>query len=140
MAWVNPKIDWTPADGVAETDLNRAEGNTLYLGKKDGYAVDTGAVNAYAVALTPAATTYFAGMIVRFLPINTNTGASTIDVNVLGTVAITRDGVAALTGGEIVAGQVASLIHDGTSFQLMFTNLIVGLDDYKRLIRCGGTA
>lgn len=27
MAWQTPKTDWTPADGVADTDINRIEGN-----------------------------------------------------------------------------------------------------------------
>lgn len=27
MAWQTPKTDWTPADGVADADLNRIEGN-----------------------------------------------------------------------------------------------------------------
>ena len=31
MAWNTPKTDWKPADGVADADLNRIEGNTQYL-------------------------------------------------------------------------------------------------------------
>jgi len=27
MAWVTPKINWTPVDGIAGADLNRIEGN-----------------------------------------------------------------------------------------------------------------
>jgi hypothetical protein len=29
MAWDTPVVDWVPADGIANTDLNRIEGNTL---------------------------------------------------------------------------------------------------------------
>ena len=29
MAWITPKTNWLPADGVATTDYNRIEGNTL---------------------------------------------------------------------------------------------------------------
>lgn len=31
MAWINPKTNWIPADGISNTDLNRIEGNTLDL-------------------------------------------------------------------------------------------------------------
>lgn len=31
MAWVIPKIDWAPSDGVDEGDLNRIEGDISYL-------------------------------------------------------------------------------------------------------------
>lgn len=30
MPWIAPKVDWVPGDGIAQTDLNRIEGNTLY--------------------------------------------------------------------------------------------------------------
>lgn len=29
MSWITPKTDWTPVDGIADTDLNRIEGNIL---------------------------------------------------------------------------------------------------------------
>ena len=31
MAFTTPKTNWTPADGVRYTDLNRIEGNALHL-------------------------------------------------------------------------------------------------------------
>jgi len=31
MAWMEPKIDWSPQDGVRDTDFNRIEGNILDL-------------------------------------------------------------------------------------------------------------
>lgn len=31
MAWQTPKTDWTPADGVADVDFNRIEGNIVHL-------------------------------------------------------------------------------------------------------------
>jgi len=31
MSWQNPKIDWTPQDGVRNSDFNRIEGNILEL-------------------------------------------------------------------------------------------------------------
>jgi len=34
MAWVTPKTDWVPLDGISDTDLNRIEGNIAYLGDR----------------------------------------------------------------------------------------------------------
>lgn len=41
MAWQNPKIDWSPADGVRDSDLNRIEGNLLELYNQSGRANTT---------------------------------------------------------------------------------------------------
>lgn len=35
MAWQTPKLNWTPADGVRDTDFNRIEGNLLELYNTD---------------------------------------------------------------------------------------------------------
>lgn len=40
MAWQNPKIDWSAADGVRDTDLNRIEGNILLLHQTGGGLAD----------------------------------------------------------------------------------------------------
>ena len=82
------------------------------------YAADTGAANACAVALTPAATAYAAGMVVRFKAAATNTGATTLNVNALGNKAIKRANGNALTAGDIVTGQIVEVVYDGTNFQL----------------------
>lgn len=82
------------------------------------YAVDSGSANAYAITLSPAATAYATGMVVQFKATNTNTAASTINVNALGAKDIQYN-TAALAGGEIVANGFYSLIYDGTQFQFL---------------------
>ena len=47
----------------------------------------------------------------------TNTGAATLNVNGIGAKAI-QLAAAALTGGEIVAGQMVTVAYDGTQFQI----------------------
>jgi len=51
------------------------------------------------------------GMRIRFLVVNTNTGASTVNINALGAKDITYDGVA-LTAGLLLVGQKVTLIFD----------------------------
>ena len=82
------------------------------------YAADTGVTNAYIVTLSPIPAALTAGLPVRVKIANTNTGASTLNVNGLGAVAVKRPGGTALQAGDLVAGQVATLTYDGASFQL----------------------
>lgn len=84
------------------------------------YAADTGAANAAVITLVPAPAAYTAGFAVEVKFAATNTGATTINVNGLGAKAIQSNG-AALVAGQIVAGQIYSLIYDGTNFQLQTT-------------------
>lgn len=81
--------------------------------------IDGGAANSYGVTLTPSPASYYAGLSLSFIPSNSNTSASTLNVNGIGAVSILRDGVAALNSGDIVAGRVAQVLFDGTVFQLL---------------------
>lgn len=80
------------------------------------YAADTGAANAYAVALSPAPT-LVAGSLVVVKIANPNTGASTLAVNGGAAIAIKKNGATPLAGGEFAAGQIVELVYDGASFQ-----------------------
>ena len=83
------------------------------------YLVDSGTANVYAGSFIPAITQYTAGLGVQMKIGNTNTGASTLNLNSLGTKAITYQNGAALVGGELQAGMVAQFFYDGASFQLV---------------------
>lgn len=82
------------------------------------YGIDTGAVNAYVVALTPAiGAAPSAGTPVRILAQNTNTGPGTINAG-WGAVAYKRRDGSAAIGGEIVAGVITEVYWDGSVFEL----------------------
>ncbi len=81
------------------------------------YAADTGSANAYAVTLSPAPT-IVAGSLVVFKAANANTGASTLAVNGGAATAIKKQGSTALASGDIAAGQIVTVVYDGTNFQL----------------------
>ncbi len=83
------------------------------------YKVATGAVNTYAVALVPAITAYQTGMVVNFRANTTNTGASTLNVNGLGAIAIRKFVTTPLSPGDIQTNQMVSVMYDGTNFQLI---------------------
>ena len=82
------------------------------------YATDSGAVNAYAGTFSPAPT-LAAGLTLAILAAHTNTGASTLAPNGLGSFTIKKqNGATDLSAGDIVAGQVYFFTYDGTYFQL----------------------
>jgi hypothetical protein len=81
------------------------------------YAADTGAADAYVVALSPKPTLK-AGSVVVFKAANGNTGASTLAVNSGSPIAITKQGATALASGDIAAGQIVRVVFDGTSWQM----------------------
>ena len=123
-------VDENPAAGTKGTDivavfLNGAN-NHHHLGLAidgDGalpYAADTGAVDAYAIALTPALTAYIEGMPIFFKSANANTGApATLNINGLGAKAVKRSVGADLSAGDILTGQILCVVYDGVNFQLL---------------------
>lgn len=91
------------------------QGTYVYAGQ------DSGAANAYVITFQPGQPipqAYTAGMKVSFKALNACTGASTINVNGLGTVAIRRASGVALSANDIVSGGVVELTYDGTVFQM----------------------
>ncbi len=68
------------------------------------FAVDTGNVNAYVAALDAAIVSYTDGLSVVLRPINSNTGAATINVNGLGAKSIRLTGGEVLSANDMVVG------------------------------------
>jgi hypothetical protein len=81
------------------------------------YVADTGTADVYAIAPTPAITAYVTGQMFSFKASATNTTASTLNVNGLGTKNIFLGG-AALIGGEILINTIVQVEYDGTQFNL----------------------
>lgn len=108
--------------GTDAVQYGQIQSNTDKLVTVSGTDTLTGSV-------TPALTAYAAGNLFSFVVANTNTGAVTINIDGVGSKAITRTGSTALVAGDMVAGQVALIEYDGTRFQLLngnsYTNLLV---------------
>lgn len=112
----------------AEADAGTAAGGTtsplvtrtsnIRAKNYNDYVADTGSANAIAIAPSPAITAYATAQYFTFKANATNTGATTINVNSLGTKNVYSGG-AACTGGEIVSGVVYSVCYDGTQFHLI---------------------
>ncbi|KAF0145129.1 MAG: cytoplasmic protein [Nitrospirae bacterium] len=125
-------VDGDPQQGVQGTRVLAAFLNKLFGTsghRHDGldadgsaaidYAADTGAANAYAIALVPALTQYVVGMPIQFMAANANTGASTLNVNGLGVKDISKNFDQPLASGDIKAGQIITVVYDGVDFQMV---------------------
>jgi hypothetical protein len=106
------------ASGLVPTDSDLQQLLESVRSQFVNYAVDTGSVNAYSVAYTPALLVRQLGQPYRVKILNNNTGASTFNDG-LGVAPIVLSGGAALSANELVAGMIAELVWDGTHFQLV---------------------
>lgn len=83
------------------------------------YGVTASGNDTYAVSLPFALVGYYAGLH-AFIKVDVAcSGASSANLNGLGAVAIKVHGTLDTITGDILAGQVIELIHDGTYFQLI---------------------
>lgn len=82
------------------------------------YTVDTGTVNTIVCSITPALTSYNAGQHLLCKILNTNTGATTINVNGRGAKNIVDQFGNPLLPGDLQSGMIADLTYDGTNYQL----------------------
>ena len=90
------------------------------------YSYLTGVAGTNTVTATGAANlTYAAGIIVRWIPAATNTGATTINITPSGASALGARNVffngAACTGGEMRIGVPCQAVDDGTRLHLLHT-------------------
>lgn len=87
------------------------------------YALDTGAADAYVVALDPAITAYSDGLTVRVKAVNANTGASTLNAGG-GAVALVSNVGGALVAGDVPAGGVFSATYIAAANKFYITGLV----------------
>jgi hypothetical protein len=93
----------------------------LTRGARDGklnFCVDGGPLNQIQVTLAPPFRGYEAGLVLRVLVAHTVTGPTTISINRMNPTAVRRRDGAEMQPNDILAGQIATLLCDGTFFQL----------------------
>lgn len=117
---------WVPANVAYKFILSDAQGGLIWSRDQvvnaqliTYYGVDTGAANAYILTAATPYTTYTNGELVFFVPTNTNTGASTININGLGAIPIVTITGLPVGAGQITAGIMTELIYFNGSFQLL---------------------
>jgi hypothetical protein len=121
-------------DSTNEIQSLSQAGNTINLNKNGGTAdvaktsnVQNGSLlfatasgsNNILLTLTPAPTTYTAGMIINFKVAANNSGPVNINVNGLGSKPLFKNVVDSLGSNDMVENQMASIIYDGNRFQFL---------------------
>ncbi len=124
--------DGNPSQGILGTIVNALFLNKIFNHRHDGadadgsapinYAADTGAADAYAIAMTPALTAHVPGMPIVFKAANANTGAAVIAINGMDAVSIKDTAGAALTANAIKAGALVIISYDGVNYQVVSVN------------------
>lgn len=87
------------------------------------YMLDTGAANAYVVAMSPAITAYTDGITVRVRAVNANTGASTLNAGG-GAASLLNDIGGALAAADIPAGGVFSATYVASLNAFLVNSLV----------------
>lgn len=100
-----------PIDNVINSQLT-----TLYGG------VDTGAVNAYVINFAANFSSYTDGTVIYWIASNTNTGASTININGIGVINLVNQNGSALAAGQVQANLVSSILIKGGQALLLGSN------------------
>lgn len=93
---------------------------TLYGG------VDSGSADAYVVNFDANFTSLTDGIVIYWIPSNTNTGPSTLNVNGLGASPIVDSNGAALVAQAIVANQITGTIYIGGEWTLLSASFTSG--------------
>ena len=75
--------------------------------------------DTYTATIVPTITALTAGMEFTIQFTNANTGASTLNLNALGAIALVKSGATALVTGDISANQRLKVNYDGTNFQII---------------------
>lgn len=110
-----PTNSFWSVDNLASSQLI-----TLYGG------VDTGSANAYVLNFTANFSAYTDGIVIYWVPSNTNTTVSTLNVNGLGAVSIVSASGVPVIGGQIIANQIVQVMYKAGSFILLNSSIVTG--------------
>jgi len=93
------------------------------------FGVESGAANAYVVTTLTNPITYTTGTVISFAATNSNTGASTVNVDALGAVPIVLNGNIPLSSNMIVANGIYNIVYSQSysAFVLMNASEASGL-------------
>lgn len=83
-----------------------------------GYLTSVAGTNTITATSTEVISAYVAGQKFQFLPANTNTGATTINIDGVGAKNVFWNGIA-MVGGELRQNIAVGIIYDGTQFQVI---------------------
>ena len=130
QAGLNYKIQLTDANGVVQDGYpvdNIAAGDvSAALVGSNRYAVDSGSLNAYVVALSTPITSNYNGLRITFKATHSNTGPTTFDSGA-GPIALVTQAGTPLTAGTIISGGIYEIIYDGATTKFWLVDAVVSV-------------
>ncbi len=118
------ELNLIPGNIKTGNGLN-AWNSLAYLRTNDGYSEATG-TNAYAATFQfPGNSNITEGMTFKIKFLNANTGASTLNINGIGALALKKEVTEALQSGDIIAGAIYIIYFDGINFQINISETLI---------------
>ena len=109
----------TTIAGTSATSLVSPDGLAYALQRGTmNYVADAEVSDTYVATYVPAVAALVTGMVIHFKANTVNTGACTLNVNGLGAIAIKKRHDTDPANGDIEAGQIVTVVYDGTNFQM----------------------
>jgi prepilin-type processing-associated H-X9-DG protein len=109
-------LPWLAGDAAKNLTTAQTQSNFIQIEQAQenatNYARDTGGVNAYVIALTPAVTTRKEGLYARIKALTTNTGPSTLNLGA-GSFPILNPDLSDLGANAIIGGGIFEVVDDG---------------------------
>ncbi len=126
---------WISPNTAYKFVLQDSNGNTIWTRDQVTNAqlltlfggVDSGAANTYLLNFAWPYSSYANGEVIYFIPANSNTGPSTLNVNGLGVIPITNINGSVLGANQIVAGQTTEVMYYNGAFQLLAVGSLSGV-------------
>jgi hypothetical protein len=118
-----------PAGGP-DVNLDQLSKGIAHYANSGSTYTDSGAANAYVITISSnlkKVSAYLDNMKITFKVGNTNTGASTVNINSLGAKSITRPDGVALGAGELIANAYATLIFNLSSTRFELIPIVPGI-------------
>lgn len=115
ILWNSPDVDGF-RQGLSQLiqDVDRL----ISQGSGEIYAADGGGTDAYSITLVPPITSYTTGQVFNFKANTVNVGNATLSINGLTAKNILKNNDQTLEDGDIEAGQIVTVVYDGTQFQM----------------------
>ena len=117
--------------GTASTDsvrLGQLQNSTV------AYLTGTAGTNTVTASASPTLTALTAGQVFRLIPANTNTAATTLQIDSTAATNVFWNG-AALVGGEIRQNVPIEVFYDGTQYQLLASAAMLNVALYDNVFR-----
>jgi len=117
-----------PMGGNTHTGVGDAANKDDYASAADvidqhlNFYVDSGAADVYAITPSPSIAAYAEGQRLVFRATNANTGASTLNVNAIGAIAIETNDATALAANMIVVGGYYEVTYDANGSRFVMTS------------------